>query len=199
MKSKDVNENQTEIIQTSFRLDDETHLRVLRIYETFRAEPAPEGCPVPSVAVVFGYLVHLAINWLKENNIEIARLNVTPSKNLTIKLLKSDDLWLESMPVRASEKQMSFARKLAGEAGVSVPEECVHDTHLCLEFITRLTKDPVQREKNLQKYKPAVIPKYALVVACINLAYDMLSPKEKMRDIYQWQAYRQLYANSEKR
>lgn len=191
MKSKEVFEDHIQILQTSFRLDDQSHLLVGRIYERIKAEPVPEGCVMPSVAVVFGFLLNQSIQWIKDNNVALGRLNVDPSKNLTIKLVKSDDEWLENATVPATEAQLNFANTI----GLELPEECLMDTRKCATFIG----EHVQDDRKASLYRAAVIPKYALVVACINLAYDYLSSKEIVKDIYQWPAYKQLYSGTGKR
>jgi hypothetical protein len=177
------------IIQTSFRLDNETHLKVGRMYEALKAEAQPAQHPVPSIAVMFGYLLNRSIAWIKENNIEIARLDVDPQVTLMIKLLKSDNDWLENARVPASEQQIVYAQKLAIEHGVLVAENAKQDTKICAEFIAQYA--PNQRKIN--QHKAVSIPKYARVAGVMNLAYDMLSPQEVRQGIYGWPAYRQLY------
>jgi len=191
VKSKEVSEGPIKILQTSFRLDNQSHLLVGRIYERIKAEPVPDGCVIPSVAVVFGFLLHQSIQWIKDNNVTLGRLNVDPAKNLTIKLMKSDDEWLENATVPATEGQVNFAASI----GLELPEECLMDTRKCAAFIADHTSD----DRKASLYRAAVIPKYALVVACINLAYDYLSSKEIVKDIYQWPAYNQLYSGTGKR
>ncbi|WP_133125872.1 MULTISPECIES: hypothetical protein [Thalassospira] len=185
MKSKE----EFPIIQTSFRLDNETHLKVGRMYEALKAQAQPAKYPVPSIAVMFGYLLNRSIVWIKQNNIELARLDVDPQVTLMIKLLKSDHDWLENVRVPASEKQIVYAQKLALEHGVMVPENAKKDTEICADFIAQYA--PNQRKIN--QHKAISIPKYALVAAAMNLAYDMLSSQEVTNGIYEWPVYRQLY------